>query len=57
MPRETFEKFAAHVLALFQDVTIIDEIPDDATFWSEHLPNLPGRVTADQIAVGRKNST
>lgn len=57
MPRETFEKFAAQVVTLFNDVTIIDEIPTDAVFWTEPLRNLPGRVTAEQIAGGRKNST
>ena len=57
MPRETFEEFAAVVLTLFNDVTIIDEIPADAVFWTEPLRNLPGRITAEQIAVGRKNST
>ena len=57
MPRETFEEFAAVVLTLFDDVTIIDEIPADAMFWTESLRNLPGRLTAEQIAVGRKNST
>lgn len=57
MPRETFEEFATYVLTLFNDVSIIDEIPADAVFWSEHLRNLPGRVAAEQVAVGRKKST
>jgi len=57
MPRETFEEFAADLLILFNDVTIIDEIPADAVFWTESLRNLPGRMTAEQIAVGRKNLT
>lgn len=57
MPHETFEEFAAYVLTLFNDVAVIDEIPPDAVFWTEPLRNLPGRVTAEQIAVGRKNST
>ena len=57
MPRETFEEFAAVMLTLFNDVTIIDEIPADAVFWSERLRNLPNRITAEQIAVGRKNTT
>lgn len=57
MPRETFEEFAAVILTLFNDVTIIDEIPADAVFWTETLRNLPGRLTAEQIGVGRKNST
>jgi hypothetical protein len=57
MPRETFEEFAADVLTLFNDVTIIDEIPAKALFWTESLRNLPGRLTAEQIVVGRKNST
>jgi hypothetical protein len=57
MPRETFDEFAADVLTLFNDVTLIDEIPADAVFWTDPLRNLPSRVTAEQIAVGRKNST
>jgi hypothetical protein len=57
MPREIFDEFVADVLTIFNDVTIIDEIPADAMFWTERLRNLPDRVTADQIAIGRKDST
>jgi hypothetical protein len=57
MPHETFEEFATVVLTLFNDVTIIDEIPADAVFWTEPLRNLPGRMTAEQIAGGSTNST
>jgi hypothetical protein len=57
MPEEIYREYA-DLTKSFGRVTLTTDLPSHAVCWTElELTNLPDRVTAEEIATGRKSQT